>query len=540
MRCAPIGFANFGFGDNMTSKRYAMMVCAAGFILLSQTVRGDDLHTPAAAAATGQSPFKLVEAPPLGRCTIGTTTDLGGWHDVFVLEESDSLILRRGAEVFMLGMGDAAKPQKMANLPDMGGTQIAYAGHSAKKVWLFCTSKNSLPFAVDLSSGKKVEFVIPGLKVPGDQSPVIQSCVMAENVGGAVLMISGGDKATWPRDGNRPIYFWFDLKSGRVVQMPVGYDLEFLSGDQAIAVFEKQSEKFKRRGKAALDVGTGQEMERVFDRREKAWVPFNWSDTHRVKPLMAPEGPHPDGESRDCDIIGISMAGKLFPFSSPIKKRQDLLSPECVDGWVGFQLCKSGTPDIPALFCGPLNKEIRLEQVAERTLRFKLLSKGRCVYVEGEHGPKHDSCEALVCDPVSRTTWNVLDGVVRLPELDAALAAKPQVSDTMDVRLVASFGEGKRQRLVLCLFSHWRRSSSLSDGKFVPFQFWRRGVLVSGELVRGQVSIFEGRDRPDHIWLHNSGRLFFGTNGKSDDSGEISQINLHSMQISLEPAKNGK
>ena len=57
-------------------------------------------------------------------------------------------------------------------------------------------------------------------------------------------MISGRDSnERWPRPGNHPIYFWVGLATNRVLRLPIGWDLDYFSADQGVAVFQKPQER---------------------------------------------------------------------------------------------------------------------------------------------------------------------------------------------------------------------------------------------------------------------------------------------------------
>src|SRR5262249_20430169 len=231
-------------------------------------------------------PQKAAMAPPLHACKVTATSDLGLWDDVFVAQDQDVIVLRRGAELFSLAMAASSTPRKIAKAPAADNTQIIAGAAVDEKFWLFLNSNTAAPCALDAHSGAVAAFEIPGLTVPGSQAPGIQSCDIVPHAQAALLMVASGDRATWPRDGNRPVYFWMDLKSGKVVRLPIGWDLDFFSADERVAVFAKPTEKpFERRPLQAVAMRTGERSDALPDRRKERYLPFDWTYTQKVKPL---------------------------------------------------------------------------------------------------------------------------------------------------------------------------------------------------------------------------------------------------------------
>ena len=66
----------------------------------------------------------------------------------------------------------------------------------------------------------------------------------------------------------------------------------------------------QRRPLQAVDVRTGVTIARIPSRREGGVVPFNWTDTQRVKPLYIRRP-----ETGDADhFAGVSLKGRAYPF----------------------------------------------------------------------------------------------------------------------------------------------------------------------------------------------------------------------------------
>src|SRR5205814_8424586 len=138
--------------------------------------------------------------------------------------------------------------------------------------------------------------------------------VIAERAGGAIFEVSGGDPDSWPRPENRPLYFWFGLDSGRIIQLPIGWDLLYFSADQTRAVFWKlQGERaplgapqVAGRAVAAVRMATGDVTGDVPDRNVEFWIPFDWQDKNEVKPL----------HGRRDSFAGLSVNGTPYVFDT--------------------------------------------------------------------------------------------------------------------------------------------------------------------------------------------------------------------------------
>ena len=134
-----------------------------------------------------------------------------------------------------------------------------------------------------------------------------------------------------------------------------------------------------------------------------------------------------------------------------------------------------------------------------------------------------------------KVTWNVLENVDRLPELDKEFANKPYIEDKMSIRLIEGFGGSARDSLALSLFTHVQRdmrSISFSmEEKSMPRATWRRGILLATDGRRFMTNLFQDEALPDQIWLHNSGRIVMGRYGwGSPSSGrkvQLSETRVH-------------
>lgn len=469
-------------------------------------------------------------APPMRHCEVRNQRDLGAWDDVFVCNDQDMIVLLRGETLYSLAMIEGAAPKELTKASALADARIVACTSSGDKLWLLFESTKSAPFAIDAHSGKVSEFEIPGLTVPGSHACGVQSHVVVRHADAVILMISGGDRQTWPRDGNRPVYFWMSLKSGRVVRCPIGWDLDYFSRDQRIAVFQKpQQERFQRRPLQAVDMETGAQVDATPGRGNEGYVAFMWTETEAVKPLYARTAETGDREH----LAGISMNGRVLSFNLPLEQTSALSKAREEDGFVGFRVRrKDATIEPGSFWLVQLEDSAEPVRVATAVTDFAMLKSGNCVFTTTGHGSKEASSEAFFRANGDNSVWNVLDGVRRLPDLEREVAEKDFVEDKLTVRLIEGFGT--RSSTALCLFQHVRGDrrafASPAEGKTVERELWRRAVVVTSEGERCMTRLFREGQVPNLVWLHNSGLLITG----STEHGEV-HISACALQLANEP-----
>lgn len=449
------------------------------------------------------------KAPLLLDCGVSRQRDLGKWDDAFVCKEHDLLVLRRGDTLYSLLMAEGAQPSKMATRAALAHTRIVACIPSGEKVWLLLNSTETDAFAIEVSSAKVAGFKIPNLTIPGSQAPRIQSYVAVPHADAVILMIEGGDDETWPRDGNRPVYFWMSLTTGKVIRFPIGWDLDYFSMDQGVAVFGKTQEEAVKR--QAISMQTGESLDSLPVEKANGCVPFNWTDTHAVKPIYMNRPKMGD----QAFFKGLSVKGRALLIDVDLDKTFYLSQAMETDGFVGFRLrSEGGSGGEPSpLWIVKAENPTSPEHVATSVTDFAVLKAGNCVIATTGHGAKKASSEAFFRAFHDKSIWNVLDGVARLPELELELAEKDFVQDQMTVRLITGFGN--QSPIVLCLYEHFRgdmlRSLVLpTEEKTIKRESWRRAVVVMSSGERCMTGLFREERAPAILWLHNSGILITG------------------------------
>jgi hypothetical protein len=456
-------------------------------------------------------------------CQTKEKLDLGTWDDVFVCKEQDCMILRRGDTLFSLAMSASSKPSKLVSASELKNAHFVTSAGSDNGIWLFMQSSESAPFAINTHSGQISQFNISGLKIPGSQTPAIQSYIIVQQADAAILMVAGGDHATWPREGNWPIYFWMNLKSGKVVQIPIGCDLDYFSADQKVAVFMN---------KQVIDVTTGDSITNFEMRENMEVVPFGWTETQSIKPLALWHQWTRAGGS----FAGLSVGGEVFPVAAGFDGVNYLATAKANDGFVGFRLRHDGAPRMEPspfwLMC--LKQDQPAELSATGVIDFAILNSGNCVFTSVED-KQSGSSEAWFRNYQSKAKWNVLDGVRRLPDLDKEFAGKNYITDKMTTRLIEGFGGNKNNPFALCIFEHNRLDMrqmmvALPQHRLADIT-WRRAVLMTSTGERYMTDIFREGNIPDNVWVHNSGKIFTGAyiyspTGRKIHLSEISFTNF--------------
>jgi hypothetical protein len=89
--------------------------------------------------------------------------DMGVWDDVFLCEDQDEIILRRGETLFSLSVTGSAKPRELASASALAKSQIVACATMRERLWLFLQSTEISPFAIDAHSGQVSEFKVPKL-----------------------------------------------------------------------------------------------------------------------------------------------------------------------------------------------------------------------------------------------------------------------------------------------------------------------------------------------------------------------------------------
>jgi hypothetical protein len=441
-------------------------------------------------------------------CKVSGQRDLGAWDDAFVCKEQDMLVLRRGDTLYSLLMDEGSQPREMATVARLANTRIVACVPLGEKIWLFLNSTETDAFAVEANSAKVADFKIPNLTITGSLAPRIQSYVAVPHADSVILMIEGGDRETWPREGNRPVYFWMSLKSGNIVRFPIGWDLDYFSIDQRVAVFAKAKEKaFQRQ---AVSMQTGEYLAALPDRKDDGYVPFDWTDTQAVKPIYM----HREKMGDQGYFKGLLVNGRVLAINLNLDRTLYLSQSMETDDFVGFRLRGEGGSggESSPLWLVKAENPTTPDCVAPSVIDFAVLEAGNCVISTVGHRANKAFSEAFFRAFHDKSIWNVLDGVTRLPELDRELAEKDYIQDLLTVRMITGFGS--QSPIVVCLFEHFRsdmRSLVLPpEKKTVKRELWRRAVVVTSKGKRCMTNLFREGPVPDIVWLHNSGIMITG------------------------------
>ncbi|MGB7329503.1 MAG: hypothetical protein WBD31_31785, partial [Rubripirellula sp.] len=391
----------------------------------------------------------------------------------------------------------------------------------------------SCPFAIAIDGNQAAEFLIPELAIPGGQTPVIQSQVWVPHCNAAILMISGGDKDTWPRDGNRPVYFWISLETGKVVRFPMGWDLSHFSADQRVAVFGATiEERFAPRPRRAISMVSGEAIANPSNKTTDPYVDFHWTNTQSVQPVIERD----DEATFGSRLTGITTGGTVHDLPEPLSPESRLLTAKHRGDAVGMRISKGSQYlrlpcDYSVLSIASENRHVT---IAKNVIDFTLLDQGRSVVVVSPTETQPSLAEAWLLSLDGTKRQDLLDRVEQPLPLPEPLADKSYLRDRRVVQMIPGFGTGPAT--VLCLFTHdrWdmRSVRNPSDEPIAPL-FWRRALLVDSTGKRKLLDGFRDRECPEFFWLHNSGRLLTGTSRYRNENGQgIRRIEISEYRLS--------
>ena len=478
----------------------------------------------------------LVKAPPWAHVQPPEGIPMGMWDDVYGCPQADVLVLRRGPAIYSFPAGSAARETLVATDPRFENARFYRAVGTKDRVWIFMERRRrerlvmhgakdggerveavregpgGAPLALELGTKKLVEFLPTGVKMREDQQLGIDAAPVH---GGALVIVDGGDPATWPE--KTTIYcvtYWFDLSTGKTVQLPLCWSSYYYSGDLKWAVLQRGSPSGYRI-LMGVNMATGEIVKSGLPDWEKApWVEY----TSVTRPLS------PDGEPvlrarprfAPRVVMGISSEGRVVPWKMALEESH---SPtvKAADGWAALHVPGRGSvTDTRSLWFAPLDAGAEPRRLSDQVRDYEVLGSGRCLFTATSTGRKGNffsaSFETYVYEDRKNAVWNVLDGLLRLEPLSAELAAKPYVEDRMSVRLLRSFGSPARASLVLASFDHFRhdmRSSPIGfNERAVQNERWRQEMVVSGDGRRFALDLPEQKfDGAEQLWLHNSGTL---------------------------------
>jgi hypothetical protein len=474
----------------------------------------------------------IIAAPIMRVCQEAKAQDLGLWDDVFRFENLDAVILRRGDELFSYSLV-TSESKRISTVSDMAGSRIIDGISRGKHQWLFYQSDATRSFAIDLSTGKKVQFEISDAKLPDKHGTAIHAIVIAGSEGGSMVEICGDGVAGWPRDGNRPIYFWMSLESGKMVRLPTGWDLNYFSADQKRAVFENVSTNaMMYRPWVTLDMATGEMVSELPDQTKESWSEptmnfweasvSKYKNRQNVWQLRTPRTlarllhPQPGRGDIDDKFAGLSVNSVDYPLAMT-----NIGTARCVDAKSAGNLAvfwlQSDGGEGNSLWVTQLKKNDAPILLATNC-SFEVLGGQHCALLVHNLFPASVP-EALVYDAESNAAWNILDGVPLRLEIEAqagggadrlgtvgervASGAGPMVA----FRLIPGFGSARYPVEALCLCS----TANVVPANVIPPPVQRMTVLLTAQGRRYQINL--SPDLRDLLlgqsWLHNSGKLIF-------------------------------
>jgi hypothetical protein len=528
----------------------------------------------AAAQALSSTPHDVHASP---------SVDLGNWDDAFACPGQDTFVGRRGATLYALPISDSPDLEKLCTNPRLDDARFLQGVADGRRLWLFTNSSHGSPYAIDAHSGQIAEFIAEPVKssaqssFPGstvDISPTgdihhLSTGIMFPHLDAALIEISGYGIESGKNLGGR--WFWMSLKSGAVHLLPSGWQFEYMTPDESVAVFSRPHgfdvPLF------AIDMKTAEPIAAIPSHLQPhvEWAGMGHSWSNEQTGLIADSWQPDQRPDQTAQAIftrkpstnsfdyfwGFTIGGHTYPISAP----DNFLSPfrtgsidevphslyfgraAARDGFVGF-LCNTGTNDATSslsLSLAPIGHAGAIDRMA--TIKggwiedFALLAKGSCIFLNFLPNPDgdHRSCESFFHRYGAVGSQNILDGVTRLPPLPAQLAHQPWMLDQLTVTLIKSFGSDQSPAAALCIFHQARRDERQESViPAIPSATWQRAIIVTGSGDRFLTDLFPDGRLPQKVWLHVSRSTATIINTWSNSGlPEGRQLHLQKSQINL-------
>lgn len=466
----------------------------------------------------------------LKKAAFSEANDSGHWDDIWFVGDTETMMGRRDCRIYSISPA-TTEPLQLCELSGLDESKVVRTVNSSNGLWLINESNSDVPFAFNLKTRQHLAFSIKGLEVPGSHTPTTQSWVYVSQSQSALLMISGGDKATWPLAGNHPVYYWVSFRTGQFQMMPLGSSPYYFSPDQTIAVFSPG-----RSGKQfAIRMDTAAEVKDFPDNRETDNVPFNWTNRDSAKPLI----------NSEYQFIGISSRGKAYRLDIALNNPY-IPSAKATNQAVAFFMRGYGSPRKSSEFTlwhSPLKADSKPTLLSDNVQGYELLDNGICVYHSRRFGPKKASEEAFCFDPSTGKTHNLLDNIQRLEPLPAEIAEQSYAEDSLRVSLLKSDHLTKTRNSILCLFHHRQgdyRSFALprqpNHRPTVERRNWRAAIYLNAKAERFHIEkVPANLFNDDFSWLNNTGAVFTGNIvwiGDGDAAQRQIQLKTYQLQFS--------
>jgi hypothetical protein len=471
----------------------------------------------------------LVKAPELLAGETSNPKDLGVWDDVYPAPDQDFILARRDDALVSISTAPGFKKAILAKSSVLKDTQIDSAIWSGDHIWVLLNSSKGLPFVFEAHRGKVAQFDIPGLTVPGRQAPTIDSCVPVPSNHAAIVSVSGGNGKSWPRDGNRPVYFWLSLESGKIIRLPIGWDLDYFSPDQSVGVFSEFGVMPEGRvARQGIDLKTGKITQEFPNPETELYVNYSWTDRVPVKELCFGRSLLPNVNW----LQGVAIDGKTFRLDIPNAAEEGnvLDKMKAGDGFVGFCFSRSGHSGPSSFWLAPLKQHGKAENLQDDISDFSLLGEGRCVMSMGDRSSP-SRVSKVIFDTYDRSaSWDVLDGVEHPLCADLRIDGG-YLKDEMRAHLIDGVGGRQHAPLALAIFSIARRQAGPLSGAEDVTTIWRRVIAITGEGKRYLTALFPNGAEPDGIWLNKAGTVVAMT--KSWRGPNLPEIRLSGFELVL-------
>lgn len=450
------------------------------------------------------------DAPAAG--SLADALALGTYDHVYPLRESSNVLLLHGRRLSVLEYdGPRLHVRFLAEDDAFAGARIRRVIRTPHGFTLLCTALGAPAFLYSVTQEKRVPLQPEGVMAHPGESTEIQGLVLSGDRRRAILMISGGSSATWPRSGNRPIFFWADLDAPRVRELKPGWDLEYLTPNLDRAVFElPRLWRGAERGLLAVRMADGTHTQDFPRTTDGPWVRYNWSAWGDVRPYYSKRSSRYTGDAR---LLGLVVRGVSHPIAFPSPTRLGLRRADVRDGWAAAlfrrkRVVEASGPDdswplyvLPLeSFTLPLDAAPPPRPMAEEVQTFGLMPGGKVLVVTRLQnlGGRRRAQGAFLVDAATGKRTDALAGVAFLPPLTAAQAQVESNDDRLGIALTMcpDAGPGFAYGLLRCGHVQMDHASYAYPGDLAlgtePTRP-RPGTLAHRQVVRWIVVTSEGR-----------------------------------------------
>lgn len=466
----------------------------------------------------------IAQETAVGKCKASPLRDIGEYNDIFILENEDFVILRKGDTLYSLAMDETATPVKLVSDPSLKYTGINEGIKIHDRLWLLIVSEDETPFIIDAYSGLKKELEIPGSWHTWKTTRVTGQAIIIPELDTMILQLA---REPWLKGIGEADYLCvrLNLKTGELSSVLEDWLLCYFTTDMRTAFFDSPTQCLY----ASVDLVTGKTVEDLESLPEIPLAHVCGMHIRIIKTRFAMRYFNGYKEEimpvyavpRTYDPIyeGIVINGRFISIKGKTDKISTQNNISLNDDYLAFTENRYSE----TFLITPVTEK-GLEKITAQCYGrpvFLLLGHGSCVFINRvkKNLPKND--EAFF-KAYGSAPWNILSGFDASPEKDVTkpgnvseiLSIKNAIwTDRMSISLYRSFGSHESQRLVLCNFvepPNIRLGSMLIDSS--GRRFWAHAPETGGHIeliihdsgnvvVQNYISSRDKDDKENHFLI---------------------------------------